>query len=125
MRELVIDRKVWLRGENFYTSCLFRPEDGKRCCVGIYLQSLGVDDEDIAGIESAHGVQCDLPTEAKWLVYNSETNGAGASRLASKLYQANDAVGTPGYAREAAIAALFKERDVKVTFVGRSVGRSK
>ena len=44
--KLVIDRKVWLRGEGDAVSRLLRPEDQKMCCVGISGKALGLPDRE-------------------------------------------------------------------------------
>lgn len=47
--KVTIDRKTWLRGEGATKSALLRTEDGKKCCLGFYANSCGLDDESILG----------------------------------------------------------------------------
>lgn len=42
----VIDRSKWLRGED--ESQLFRPRDGRMCCIGQVCLQLGLDTNDIS-----------------------------------------------------------------------------
>lgn len=108
--ELVIDRRIWLRGKGFEASKLLRREDQKRCCVGIYLQALGVPDKDMEDRSGATSME--LPSEATWLVHRG-----WKSDIAGELYEANDRKGLSLEAREAKIAKLFGTQGVKVKFV--------
>lgn len=112
MKELVIDRKVWLRGEGTGKSKLLRVDDGKRCCVGIYLATLGAGDGDLR--ECALASEVRLPEKAGWLV-NANGNDTQAAHA---LYRANDLDMPPGQNREQAVAALFAEHGIAVKFVG-------
>jgi hypothetical protein len=47
--ELVIDRKIWLRGEGTSKSYLQRLSDGKRCCVGTFCIAAGIPPKRIIG----------------------------------------------------------------------------
>jgi hypothetical protein len=40
METLIIKRSEWLRGEGSKNSYLCRNDDGKKCCLGIYLNSV-------------------------------------------------------------------------------------
>jgi hypothetical protein len=109
--KLVIDRAKWLRGEKGY---LLRSTDGKRCCVGIYLSSLGVPDDAMCDLGTAYAVheKVDLlPAEAKWLVTDEDC-------IACRLYEENDDRALPESSREDSIALLFAKRGVEVEFVG-------
>lgn len=112
MRKLVIDRKVWLRGET--ESFLLRPEDGKRCCVGIYLSGLGLTDECLADKEAAAQLMCSVPTEAVWLI--DDLRGQN-SKSAEDLYAINDEEDADESIREKQIRAEFKKRGVAVRFI--------
>lgn len=53
MQKVVVKRSEWLRGEGYERSMLYRPEDGKRCCIGFACnQLLGLTDEQIAGLRA-------------------------------------------------------------------------
>lgn len=130
--KLIIDRAVWLRGEGKGKSFLLRQEDGKRCCLGIYLAALGVSDELLEHVGSpARGLQLSLPAEAGWLI-EAEAYGFRFphenSAVACDLMHMNDAP-EHGYLRidgldltearrEEFVAARFKEHGVEVEFVG-------
>src|SRR5690348_7956541 len=49
MEKLVIDRKIWLRGEQG-RSYLRRSYDGRMCCLGIYCASRGIDQKLLNGL---------------------------------------------------------------------------
>lgn len=51
MKQLIIDRQTWLRGEGSDNSRLFRVEDGKMCCLGSFaIQLAGLTKDQIAGV---------------------------------------------------------------------------
>jgi len=115
-RTLIIDRKVWLRGES--DSALLRGKDGKRCCVGVYLKALRVKDPYMLEVGRADMVRCGLPGEAKWL---DSANDFQA--IAWDLYGINDSPSVLPRKREASVRRLFAKATpvpVKVKFVGRS-----
>lgn len=109
MRKLVIDRKVWLRGER--ASYLLRRHDRKMCCVGIYLKACGVPEEKFKGLAGIISVpeKVKFPEEAEWL--------RGLDTLLYGLYAVNDALDLTEIQREAKIVKLFAQRDVEVTFI--------
>lgn len=53
---LVIDRRIWLRGEGSLESKLLRERDGKQCPVGILLEALGVPRDEMVGLHTADDV---------------------------------------------------------------------
>lgn len=111
MHELVIDRRVWFRGEGASASRLLRFEDGKRCCVGIYLQSLGTPDNVMCDVMTAKDLQ--VPPEAEWLHFNDKIDHG-----VDMLYEINDDTDSPTEAcRETKIAEEFAKHDVSVKFV--------
>lgn len=77
MRNLVIDRSIWLRGEGEDESRLLRVADGKMCCVGIYLAACGVPSSQLEEVKCASEVRRKwgtvlvriptFPEEAQWL----------------------------------------------------------
>lgn len=102
----VIDRTVWLRGEGIARSKLLRPDDGKRCCVGIYLGACGVADEALSGVPAAHNA-VNVPDMPRWLL--EDVGG---------LYADNDAYGgLTEERREELIADGFARRGITVTFI--------
>ena len=67
MRTLTIDRAVWYRGQGPEESKLLRSEDGRRCCIGLYLQACGVPDNALRGKPVAVQLfNIALPPEADW-----------------------------------------------------------
>jgi hypothetical protein len=128
MRMLTIDRQVWLRGEGEDSSCLYRPRDGKMCCLGIYLTSLGVPKDSLAHVVSPGKLNTELPRGAGWLLRNGLHTD-----IAANLMIAND-TGTTGplldpdhcvegdgdrvtpRQRETCIRALFRQAKIRVRF---------
>lgn len=122
--KLVIDRRVWLRGEGGEGSYLLRESDGKRCCLGIYLKSLGVSDELLANQEYPVCIPSEfIPVEALWLVTDDGQNSA----LVDDLTYLNDGIISERHAfgcstkteedRERRIAEHFLRMGVEVEFV--------
>lgn len=120
--KLIIDRRIWLRGEGDADdnpadpACLLRESDGKRCCVGIYLRALGVPDSELKGVREAQGVR-GLPADAHWLVDSHEHRMIQNSQAGLDLYDLNDAKRPGGVVREARIRKKFAEHGVEVRFV--------
>lgn len=120
--KLVIDREIWLRGEDTYNSYLLRKSDNKLCCVGIYLKALGVADKCLRGRTTVkHCVEAnptmvnpdDLP---EWLLHD-----IGDKPTVGDPYIAND---SPCRAecdhecgRESKISEIFAAHGVEVQFV--------
>jgi hypothetical protein len=118
LKHLTIDRKVWARGpgDNF----LLNPKNGRQCCVGIYLSSLGMEDAALALVETAAWVTGTLPDEANWLL--QRLPHTWVSKIAEKLYAENDREQNEED-RERQIAALFAEQGIEVEFVGSNIER--
>ena len=82
MEEFVIDREKWARGER-YSDKTFKAydreirqriknyllgEDGKQCCLGLYLSECGVTDKTLQGLSTPREVHPSIPESAAWLV---------------------------------------------------------
>lgn len=124
-RKLVIDRRIWLRGEPSGegipwedSSQLHRVKDGKMCCVGIYLHACGVPMDALSGIGAADSVLAEndenktYVEEACWLIPSRPTDPA------SQLYATNDDDQLAGFEREQIIEEIFAQHGVDVEFVG-------
>lgn len=125
--KLVISRKKWLRGEGSAESYLLRVDDRKMCCIGIYLNELGVDVSELEGNGSAcniadrRGINF-LPEEARWLVNIPLKNGnrsAHNTSIAADLMHINDEKQnlTTEDKREQRIKELFAIQGIEVEFV--------
>lgn len=125
MDHFVIDRRRWLRG--IEETSLWDEERKAGCCLGLYLEHLGVRHEELEGRDVVPEVDW-LPPEAEWLVCRAEccvdagATGTGSGYLATRLYELNDDVIGEGEIedeneRESAIAEVFSRRGVKVEFV--------
>lgn len=119
MHEFEIDRKKWLR--NSKRSCLLNDE-GKQCCVGHYLTSLGVPNTDLKYRALADGI-ADLPDTARWLTEDNVFGTKFSSKAANTLYGLNDQVSDDFFkfdneVQEALVQQIFAENGVIVTFKG-------
>ena len=114
MTELVIDRKVWLRGEGGEKSLLLRPEDGKMCCLGIYLKQCGMPDSLLRG--RANPTQ--LTTAPTWLRAAGQFGGFTETAECRFLILQNDDERISEPAREQRIAEGFAKAGVSVRFEG-------
>ena len=121
--KLTISRSIWLRGTE--DSYLLHPENGQRCCVGIYLEALGMPDDTLRSQASAAALTqqrevnnrtvtdlTPLPKSARWLV----TQHGSHTEAASDLYETNDYPGSDESDREAEIARLFAQQGIAVEF---------
>ena len=117
MRKFEIDRSRWLRGG--YPSFLLRRKDRKMCCIGLYLEACGVEEERLVDIADPMGVMGLLPVEAHWLRQGEQEDKTPLdSYAASALMWVNDQMNTITEAeREEAIRARFSSHGVEVTFV--------
>lgn len=141
MRQLIIPRDRWLRGEGGENSGLLvwvkksvsaynDTKVRKQCCIGIYLTALGVPDEILNGhgstdevVVSQNHTDFNLPKEAEWQIEVNEAEDGGdsisASHLVSAMYRVNDDVNLTDMAREEILTSMFRAADppVQVTFV--------
>lgn len=104
VKAFVIPRSKWLRGQGNLESFLYRPSDGKQCCVGIYLSACGTPLSSLTGHKEAHGP--DLPL---WM-------HAGEAIALLELYESNDNRSLSEPEREAEIAEGFAKQGIAVTF---------
>lgn len=138
LKELVIKRKNWVNGDvlakeekvdpdNAHGSSL-RRIDGKQCCLGFYAKQIGFTNTQILNV----GTPCSLIrnssnangrkfTELSGKLIKESHWGYEDNRLCDQLVAVNDRLPKGKYKdpkyRETRIAKLFKEIDVKVTFV--------
>lgn len=106
----VINRAVWLRGEGGEKSVLFRPEDKKMCCLGIYLSECGVDTHRMRDVGEP-GLLSDE-------MVPSWTRTAAKGTPVCELIQVNDDEQISDAVREQAITEKFARQGVTVTFEG-------
>jgi hypothetical protein len=112
--KLTIDRNTWLRGEGSVASRLLRKDDGKKCCLGFYMNACGVSDSKIEDVRLPSDLD-DIPNEAAWLVEKEIKNLNIPSLMAYDLMQCNDE--SLQGDREEEITKIFKEAGVEVEFV--------
>lgn len=118
VKRFVIDRAKWARSRPMST---LLQDDGKRCCVGIYLAACGMEDDQLLGYGAAHQdeVRPVLPAEAAWLVGWSTGSGSG---LAFQLYGANDYA--PPDKVEEEVRLGFYQVGIEVVFTGEDAPSS-
>lgn len=121
-RKVRINRDRWLRGEGGSMSKLHRPEDGKQCCLGFYLQDCGVSQEEMKNMGSPLSLtiakEVKMPEEAGWLL---ETSSMSAVELTNsptcrRLMDRNDSTLYADYEREEFLIREFKKNGVEVEF---------
>ena len=108
--ELIIDRKIWLRGE--IDSFLVRESDGKKCCLGIYLESCGVKRDRLLQIQDPAYLEVELPEQARWLMAGHQN-----SDQAGFLMKANDDQQAGPTEREEEIRYFFRQIGITVRFI--------
>jgi hypothetical protein len=119
MRNLKIRRSEWLHGEGSSRSKLYRTSDGKKCCLGIYLEACGLPLMDMANLSVPSQV-APLPVEAAWLLGDAISQHPSAtidSNVSLNLTYANDDQRLSEPSREQRITELFRNHDVEVTFI--------
>lgn len=104
MKEFVIDRSKWLRGEGPAESYLLRASDGRMCCLGIYLEACGVSPTDLRSKKSP--TTCLVPKEHP--VFELDL---------PQLVTVNDSFGYEDAERETVIAECFARREINVRFM--------
>lgn len=127
--KFTIDRARWLRGdENPY---LLRASDGKMCCLGFFLRSCGLSDDELRDhSEPQHpfeeGRPDEIPNAAAFLVESEEADedewgepsfDYGPTDDASDLMTANDDPEVTEAERERRVARLFAKHGHEVDFV--------
>jgi hypothetical protein len=113
--KLIIPREKWERGK---PSALYNPDNGKSCCVGLYLQACGLSTETLSLKRTANSVllRDKIPGDAKWLV--GPYCESAPSDVAADLYEANDRRFISEKERESLIAERFMSGgDVEVEFI--------
>jgi hypothetical protein len=123
--KLVIDRKLWLRGEGSDCSSLLRDKDRKMCCLGFLCLANGLSEQDIIDIQTPGNLserrREPLPGTLRWLIDEN-----GDSKDCAELMRFNDAKMAWDYhsstvnledCREFEIARVFRNHDIEVEFV--------
>lgn len=108
--KLKIDRAKWLRGEGAYKSYLFRPEDGRMCCLGFLGLSYSLSPEDLTNVKMP--TEIDKPGYPEWLGHRE------ASDACKDITEVNDDPCISDQDREAKLTQLFALNDIQLEFVG-------
>lgn len=127
MTDFVLNRSTWLTGAALralkaqgYDPALYEPTTKLSCVVGLYLQSMGVKPEALAGRTYASSLTCALPNDAQWLL----TAPRQDSHTAYQLTDTNDS-NLHQTRKEAKIAKLFSNHRINVRFTGRYADATK
>jgi hypothetical protein len=113
IKQLVIDRQKWLKGESPDQSKLLRESDRKMCCLGFYLLSCGKVEAELLDIGEPMNLP-EIPEEAQWLL---KEDARCNSSTCIHLMQINDSKYTTEQQRELGIRDLFRSQNIEVTFI--------
>jgi hypothetical protein len=116
-----VNRKRWLRAkkqkEEIFSSYLYRPCDGKMCCLGFACRAVGMSVKDIHGQLRPGNVGDQLrATSLRGLVNPKTTDND--SRVAQRMMDLNDALpkGMTPTARERKLRELGKKAGIRFVF---------
>ena len=109
--DLVIQRSKWLCGD-YENSMLYRPKDGKMCCLGFLACTVGYSIESIDG----HGTPAEVDIGEDYFPSTLVRNGEDTP-LCSSLLKVNDNPDLTQSARESILRDLFKTIDIQVCFI--------
>ena len=113
--KLIIPVSGWLHREGSSDSFLLRKADGKRCCLGIYLQdNCGVSPDLLQGQSSPQQLPGDIIEKLPaWLSYPSDDN----FEFLERVMVVNDTLAIPSERdTRLAISSFFAEVGVEVEF---------
>jgi hypothetical protein len=117
--EFVVDRIKWLRGEGSLESSLFRPTDGKMCCLGFYGKACGLTEEDMKHLGAPFQVRNivnNFPEEMMWLVEKLEQRYDSSPDCYCAM-STNDAGILTDDEREEKIKTIFAKHGITVAFI--------
>lgn len=121
MQTLVIDRNIWGRGGGSGRGRLLNPITERMCCLGIYIQSFGIDKKYLHDKESPTNLDraCvkELRKKAPWMFLRDAFRRNVTSDLAAEMMAVNDDHHYEEDEREEEIKSLFYQAGVEVTFI--------
>lgn len=129
MKELVIDRTRWYRGQSDIKSRLLRSSDMKMCCLGFYSLACGLKEENIKNVAFPSSIRLrsmypdshkpvPIPIEMRWLeVGPGGVLDSDHRELETIIGQINDYSYLNEATREQKLTELFAANNVKVTFI--------
>lgn len=125
---LTINRSEWLTGDALREmqgdSCLLHERTSLKCCLGFYLESIGVTGHALVGKGMPSSLELEggeLPEQAAWLMetHAEGTPEAGFLHVEDVIACANDNAKLTAEQREERVAAYFRRYgDIDVEFVG-------
>lgn len=124
----VIDRDTWIRGRSATDSdgvglSRLLTHDGRRCCLGFYLEACGVADEALVGESepndvARHAVESNASLVPDWLLDDILNDSADACALMTH----NDNERLSEEVREWRVTETFGRHGVTVEFTGSGLG---
>ena len=116
MKQIIIDRNTWIRGEGSGLSYLLRKMDNHRCCLGFLSQQCGIPDKQLLGSPSVESALCKefgvvLPDELAFLMDRGNN-----SSLAYKLMKLNDNHDISNEDRERQLTEEFAKQGFELVF---------
>jgi hypothetical protein len=119
MKKFIIDRLTWLRGEGSDKSRLYRPSDGKMCCLGQIACQYGYTKEEISGRSSPFGMYSnEIPNKNKFYEKFAYVTLQGDNReMPGKMMEINDDITLDSQSMENKLQALGLEMGIELEFI--------
>lgn len=136
--QVTVDRSKWLQGEGEEDSYLYRPDDGKMCCLGFVGLAAGLSEEIMADVSTPSGLitdQCitipesmsglvDMSKEEEYQNFNSKICGNLMTANDEYLeydYDKAEQVVDPDFLpkKEATLIELGKQIGIEFSFIGQ------
>lgn len=125
LHSFTVKRSEWLHGEGSQKSRLFRKYDGKRCCVGFFANSIGIDDVSLVEMRTFEGL-CGLTPSPKTTITSLRVEKLieqypflmRMKHSLQNIYETNDDTHLSDAEREEQLITVFRDRfHIDVTFV--------
>lgn len=116
--KLTIKRKEWLHGEGSSKSYLLRPNDEKKCCLGILAIACGISPAALRG-RRAPAELLDLPPMPEYYQWTVNLAEVRSTTAADEAMRVNDMIGVTiesEQEREQLITQIFREHGIDVQF---------
>lgn len=118
-KRLTIDRARWLRGDLIQEDSQLLSPMGRMCCLGFYLEACGVPREKLLGESCPSNLRELLPGQADWLAEKALHKDRVDNLVEDEFISVNDDAQLSEKGRELRLQQLFKQRGIRVRFVGR------
>lgn len=124
MKELVIDRQKWYRGQ-LYGSKLLRKGDQRMCCLGFYALACGLKPDNIVEVSTPSAMHyeglishspVEIPQEMLWL-FNDKPGAGFQCKYERDIVLLNDGTSYTDEQREKLLTKAFAAHNINVTFI--------